>query len=196
MECVYPWAFVWWILLHSHWTRPRLQSHGHESGASHLTLGKKANKQISKNVLSFEGFSPFKASLCLQGRVLQDEGAVEVGQWRAGDEELPPQRIQKLDRSAQKSFLKKDRRTFHPFSELSVRAAIHVEAELCLLCYDRERCQQDGQTQYILLWERQSGPDSASWCADDILHVQLWSWWGFLNCWQTEMQCLLSAWLH
>lgn len=38
------------------------------------------------------------ASFLLQGRVLQDEGAVEVGQRRAGDEELAPQRIQEPDR--------------------------------------------------------------------------------------------------
>lgn len=44
---------------------------------------------------------------------------------------------------------------------------------LSLFFCDRERCQQDRQTQYVLLWERQPRTDSASRCADDVLHVQL-----------------------
>lgn len=67
---------------------------------------------VHSTVHSIEGFCPTlnnKASfsaLCLQGRVLQDEGTMEVCQRRAGDEELPSQRIQKPDRSVQLSVQK------------------------------------------------------------------------------------------
>lgn len=62
----------------------------------------------------------FNVRLSPQGRVLQDEGAVEVREWRAGDEELPPQRIQKPDRSAQQS-VAKTKAPFIVFSQLCSR---------------------------------------------------------------------------
>lgn len=54
-----------------------------------------------------------------------------------------------------------------------LRSAADAETGKSLLCCDRERREPDRQTQHVLLWERQSRPDTASRRADDLLHVQL-----------------------